>query len=169
MANPLPALYEIAGDLGEIGDALLENGGELTDDIAARLDALDDAFEQKVERVALYRQSLRRGAEAAKAEADRLAQLATVRANAAKRLDDYVLRCFDQADRTKIETDRVRVRVQKNGRPAIKWTGDPTDPPAGFMRVVISFDSTLAREALAAGESLPDGVIVEHGRHVRVS
>src|SRR3990167_9709297 len=72
-------LYELADVYEGIAEALIENGGELTPDLAAQLDAIEGAFEAKVERVALSVRNLVATADAADAEAARLAALAPTR------------------------------------------------------------------------------------------
>lgn len=164
-----PNLYEIASDLSAIIDRLIEAEGVLDDESEAALDALTGALEAKVERCALAVRSLEAAATAAKVEADRLAKLAATRANAAKRLKEYVLDCMAMADTRKVETDIVRVSVAKNGRPSIRWTGADDAIPDELAKVRREFDGTAAYAAWKAGAALPEAVEVVQGEHLRIA
>jgi len=168
MAEPAFKLYEISDALQAIGEELLLNGGVLTEELEADLNGLEDAFDKKMERVALYYQQLSRQAEGAKAESKRLYELGQARGNAADRLKEYMLRCLQIANIKKVETDLVRVSRQKNGRPSIHWTRDIEAVPAEFLRIVKEVDGQKAYLALKARGELPVGFEVVTGEHVRV-
>lgn len=162
-------LYEVADALVLIGEQLEENGGELTPEIEEQLAVLDGAFEQKVERILLYAQNYRAAADAAVKEAERLASLGRSRTAIADRLRGYVKAQMDIAGRTKIETDRIVARIQKNGRPSIHCLVPIDTLPEGFVRVRREFNAEVAYELWKAKAPLPDGITVEHGSHLRVS
>lgn len=161
-------LYEVADALVAIGEQLIENGGELTPEIEAELAVLDGAFEQKVERILLYGKNLEASAEAAAAEARRLNSLSSTRANAARRLRDYVKAQMETAGRPKVETDRIVARIQKNSRPSITCAVPLDQLPASLVRVTTAFSADAAYEQFKTGVPLPAGIEVLHGTHLRV-
>lgn len=162
------SLYELTQEWQSIEDALLESGGELTDELAARLDAYRAALPAKVDGYCRVIQRLARQAEAAKAEADRLAQLARVRGNSADSLKRRLLGELLAQGLQKVETDHFVVAAVRNSQPSIRWTGDQADLPASFRRVKVELDSAVAREVLKRDGALPDGFEVEVGYHVRI-
>lgn len=161
-------LYEIADALVRVGDALIENGGELTPEIEAQLAGLEWALDDKVERTLLYTRNLEATASAADGEAQRLASLATTRRNAASRLKEYVKLEMERAGRDKVETDRIVARIAQNGRPSISWVRPIEDLPDTFVRVRRELDGTRAYEEWKHGNPLPDGFEVVRGTHLRV-
>lgn len=161
-------LYELGEVLTAVAEELLANGGELTPEIEAQLSALEGAFEQKVERILLYARNLRATALAAKAEVERLSALAGSRDHAADRLVAYVKGEMERANRDKIETDRIVVRIQRNSRPSISWLLPIEDLPEAFARIRREVDGARAYDAWKAGEPLPEGFEVVQGTHLRV-
>lgn len=162
-------LYEITDALQAIAEELIDNAGELTPELTARLDALEGAFDAKVERVALYVRNLEAQADVAKGEAVRLQLLATVRGNAASRLRDYIKTQMEAANRPKVETGLIVARVQKNGQPSVKCDGDPATLPLAYQRTRVELNRAAVIEAWRAGLQLPAGLSVETHTHLRLS
>ena len=167
MSAPTLKLYELADAYERIAEALTENGGELTPELATDLDAIEGAFEGKVERVALYVRNLLATADAADAEAARLAALARTRRQGAEGLKGYLMAQLDRVEKLKVETPLVVVRIQKNSRPAIQWP-DTLPIPEAYQRVTVSLDGQKVFTDWTAG-ALPNGFVVEQGRHLRIS
>lgn len=190
-------LYEISDELQAIGFELVENGGELTPELEEAWEALEGAFEAKVERtIHVYRQ-LAAQAEAARAEADRLRSLASSREKAADRLKDYLLLQMQRVGVEKLDLDTAKVWRQPNGRPSITYEGDLESVPPAFRavkvrstkvtgadvdallavleampaladRVEVEADTQAAYEAWKADAELPEGFRVERGEHLRI-
>ncbi len=170
--NATPKLWEITDELAEIGALIAEGGGELTEELEGRLNAMEDAFESKVERVALFIRHAELEGEKAKAEKDRLAAIQKHHERTATGLKTYLLRCMKGADREKVETHRARVRVQRSGTPAIDYVGEIEVLPAGFVRVVPetrTLDKKAVTQAIRDGETLPEGFRVTYSEFVRIS
>jgi hypothetical protein len=161
-------LWAIAEDLEVIAGEIAENGGELTPELEARLDALDGAFEAKVERVALASRTYAAHAEAAKTEEARLAAIRKSLEGRADALKRYLLGAMRRTGTLKVETPRARVRVQKNGQPTITWTRSLDELPEAYRRVTVAPDVAMARDTLRAGGDPPDGFAVDYGFHVRI-
>jgi hypothetical protein len=161
-------LYGIADDLLAIEDALIEAGGELTPDIEAALDAVEGAWEDKVERVVRVILNAQANVEARRAEAERLDRLAANAERTVKGLKTYLHRQMERTGKTRTETAFCKVWVQKNGRPSIQWTRDVRELPAIYRRETIEPDGTRIYEAWKAGTPLPEGFKVEHNSHLRI-
>lgn len=160
-------LYAIVDELEELGELISQAGG-LTPEIEERFAEWQAEFGEKVERVALYIQHLTRMAQAAEQEEHRLRDLKGSRLSAAAGLKEYLMRELERAGYRKVERDTVKVRIQKNSRPAIRWTEKNENLPGEFARIVVSPDTQKAYEAWKAGESLPEGFEVEEGQHLRI-
>ena len=167
MTSSTLRLYELADAYEQIAETLIENGGELTPELAAALDAIEGAFEAKVERVALYVRNLLVTADAADAEAARLAALVHSRRQGAEGLKGYLMVQLDRVQKPKVETPLVVVRIQKNSHPAIRWP-EALPIPENYQRVMVGLDGQKAYTDWKAG-ALPEGFIIEQGRHLRIS
>jgi hypothetical protein len=161
-------LYAITDEYAAVLAAIEEAGGVLSPELEQQLDAIADAWRQKVGRVALYIQNLERAAEAADAEAQRLRELATSRQRVADALRAYLLAQLQRTGEQKVETDLAVVRLQRNSRPAIRWTRPVEELPEAYRRVRIEPDGEAAYRTWKAGEPLPEGFSVEQGWHLRI-
>lgn len=162
-------LWEISDELREIAETLVENGGELTPELGERLDAMEGAFEEKAERIALYVRECEANAIAAQVEADRLAAIAESFGRKAQGMKDYLLFSMRRTGHAKITTPRVKIWEQKNGRPSIKCILAPSLMPAAFVKhppAVV--DTELAYQEWKQGNPLPEGFVVEQGSHLRI-
>lgn len=162
-------LFDIVEELEAIADELYESGGVITPEMEARLDALEGALPEKIDRICSVIQNNARAAEAAKAEADRLAALAKSRENTARGLKTYLLNALQKRGTHKVMCDRFTVRIQKNGRPSIQWTKDVAEIPEPFRRVRVELDGDAAYGEWRSTKQLPEGFAVELGSHLRIS
>lgn len=163
-------LWEVGDELTEIAGLIMEAGGELSEELEERLAAMEGAFEEKVERIALKIREMEANAEAAKAEAARLARIQKTFANTAKRMTEWLHYEMGRANVKRVGTHRVKVWVQNNGRPSIRWTRAVEDAPAAYRKTVttVSVDTQAAYEAWKEDEELPEGFTVERGTHLRI-
>lgn len=164
-------LYEIAAIHRSIFDAIEAEGGELTPDLEAALDASTASLASKVDACCVRRSELAiREAEAQglvaaiEAELDRAKARRDGFARERANLEAYMMRSMEAAGETRIDTGRFSPRIQLN-QPSAKWTGPADKIPAEFQRVktTTEFDKTAAAKAyslLKEGESLPEGVVV---------
>jgi hypothetical protein len=133
-------LYELADARDAIDRALELSEGELTPELDAALTALDGAFEEKAERVALFVVNELATAKAIKSEEERLAQRRKALEHRADSLKRY------------LETQLVRV-----GKRAIRGTlatiAMQTNPPS-----VVEVVSTDERDFRALWERTPEFV-----------
>ena len=167
-----PKLYELGADLEETIAEIVENEGLLTDELEARLNALDLAFDEKVERVVMAIRAEQARAEMVRNEIRRLAELAAPHDQAADSLKAYLFTQMQRVGKRKVDMPLAKAWIQKNSRPSIRYAGaDPdnlTDLPEELVRTVKHFDGRAAYEAWKAGEQLPENVHVEEGQHLRV-
>lgn len=160
-------LFMIAADLTTLMDELYDLGGELTSELAEKLDALEGSFVEKLERCAVVCRNMEAEAEKHKAEAERQKERVTRLVKSRESLLAYMKLHMETTGNTNIAGV---ARVQKNGgKPPIAWLWEPEKLPEEFRKVSIDPDLTKAHEALAKGESLPEGFVVgERGSSVRI-
>lgn len=161
-------LWSLADSYRAIGDALVETGGEFTPELEDTLRLIEGAFDHKAESCVLLARELQATADAADAELARLKALVASRANAAKRLLDYVKVQMETVGVAKVETPVVKIAVQRASRPRISFVGEL---PEAFTRVIPEqrvLDSDKALAAYKEQGALPEGFTVEYSTFLRV-
>ena len=160
-------LWDLGSSLEAIQQEIIDNYGELTPEIEAKLDALGGSFDEKATNVALAVTIHDGRAAEAKAHRDRLAKIVTSHERARDSLKRYLLNQMERVGRTEIENDRLRLRVQQNSRPVIRWGGKMEDAPEGFARheAVWILDTDACYRAWKEGK-LPPGFTAERGKHL---
>lgn len=160
-------LWEITTALDAIGERIAESGGEITPELEAELDAMEGAFDERVERIALFVKECDANAAAAEKEVERLAAIQKAFEKKAEGLKRYLHGSLTRSGRTSVKTPLARVWVQANGRPSIRWTR-PGEFPEGYTKTTTVLDTQRAYEDWKAGSELPDGFAVEQGTHLRI-
>lgn len=110
----MSALYEIAEARLLLDRRLYESEGELTPELEAELDQLDCAFDDKVQRVALYIREQLASADAVKAEEDRLQRKRHAHVKTADSLRSYLQRQMTAVGKDKVAGTLVTVALVQN-------------------------------------------------------
>ena len=151
MITPLP-LHQIDADLEALEADLLAAGGEFTDEIEARHDAL---LEMRADKVAGYAAVIRRldlSADAVDAEVKRLTAHRNALRNSDRRLKDRLCEAMCRRGERQHETPLGRVRVQRSGTRPVLILVEPDALPEPFRRVAVSADKRALADALRAGD-----------------
>ena len=167
-------LYEITSELRELQDALIESGGEITDEMEERFDDLLDAEEDKTEGYIAVIRSMEEEAEAFKREEQRLKKRRKAAENSAGRLKERLLMAMEVRGQDERSTALGKVKRQRNSSSGTTVFSDPEDLPDHFKRVRVSADKRAIREALESED--PDvrakaeehAQIDERGWHLRI-
>lgn len=172
-------MYALDELRGRIDEQLLESEGELTPEIEAALDSWNVTADEKIERVGLYVREQIANADALDnhpivLEAKRLQARAAMGRKRAENLKAYLLRNMIAWGKSKVEGLLLTVALQKNSAPAITCDSPETvhagEQGERFVEVVTDF--RLRRDAIIAAwkakTSLPAGVTVVQGQHVRL-
>lgn len=165
-------LYEIADGLADLAAYIEESdGGEIDPAIVDRVMAMDSHLSTKVEGICKMILSMERGAESAKAESDRLARLAKSRSSNARGLRDYLTYHLERLGKLRVDTPTLTVTVASRPMKVLVLTS-PDTLPDRFQRVpaapAIEADKAALLRAFEGGERLPDGVVIEQGRSLRI-
>ena len=167
-----PTLLDIADDARALADLLDELDGEITgqeEAVQAFFDETGAALTAKVDAYAGLIRQLEAFAATRKAEAKRMADLAKSDENRAKWLKERLLLAMDVIGETRIDGDRHRVSIAKNGGKVPMIIDDPDAvEEAGYVRDVIEIDKEALREALEDGEEGEGAYLGERGRSVRI-
>ena len=162
-------LYQIADDLRALEALLVEAGGDISSPEAlAAVEAweaeLSTNLAGKVDNYCGLITEIEVRSAARQAESDRLRDLARVDDNAAKALRERLLFVLQTRNVPKVDTERFRVSVAKNGGKApldVRVGPDELPEWAVKKRTVVETDKDAIRARLEAGESLPFATIME--------
>lgn len=151
MPAPLP-LYEIDAELEALEAALLDAGGEITDDLEA---TYHDLLDMRAEKVAGYVAVIRRlelSADAYDAEVKRLTAHRNTMRSSAQRLKERLCEAMCRRGEDTHDTPLGRVRVQHASTRPVLLLVDPDDLPERFRRVAVSADKRALTDALKEGD-----------------
>jgi hypothetical protein len=154
-------LYEIPDEFRAIGEAIAEAEGEITPEIAARMEAAEGTLHEKVDAICYLIREDVADSEAASAEISRLRQFKTAADNRRSRLRDYLLRSLSELGLDGVKTATNRISRQRAGSPSISWSMSLALAPSEFKVVTVGIDLAAAHIAYREGR-LPDGFVVKH-------
>ncbi len=163
----MPALYEIDAALLDLL-AHLDDDGEIGEDPLAAIDALSMARVDKLDAICRYVRDRSTRAVALQAELDRLQAAKKTEDNAVDRLKKYIHASMTALGEQKIETPLFKLRIQKNSQPSVLIEDDKA-LPEWAKRVKVEADRTAILAKYKADGTLPDGVEVQTGTHLRIS
>jgi len=132
---------------------------------ADTLEALGGELAEKLDNCACVAQTLKREAEAVKAEEDRLALRRKALVNSGDRLKAYMQDSMNQVGLRKSKGERFTVGIQAN--PARVVLDDETQLPESFWAVKRTPDTAQVRDALKGGQEVP-GAHLEQGESLRI-
>jgi hypothetical protein len=161
-------LYEIPAALRTLEAQIEEAEGLLTPELEAQLDALSEEFESKAEYIGMLIREAKLEADKWRAEEERVSNRRRSLDRRAEGLTRYLHTQMTAMGKDKIPGQLLTVALQRNSQPTIGFEGDPNELPARFRRFRVELNAMEVREALQAGQELPEGVTIHHGTHVRI-
>lgn len=102
-------LFQLSADMAAIEDALWENGGELTEELALALQDTELGMARKTDSYTALIRSFAATKENLKAEIDRLAKLKKVAENAEKRIKQHICETMGMFGIEKLEGDKSKI------------------------------------------------------------
>lgn len=155
--------------------------GEVPEALAALLDMASGSFNEKAERVALKVNQYLAEAAAIETEADRLARRAKSRKARADHLKRYLHLCLTKAGVPKVNGLLLNVRIQKNSQPSVRcaltkqqlealYHDEVAQHSASIVHKIVDYElsSRMALQVAHGGGTLPEGITIEHGSHIRI-
>lgn len=140
----------------EIDADLEEAGGEITPEIQAKLDRLDEEIGHKVDWVGTVVAERNGEALVYDAEIKRLQAKKKAVERSVESLKDYLKLTMETMKLERAEGRLHSVTIQKASRSSIVWTRDFDKLPAAFIRTKVELDGQAAYDAWRAG-TLPEG------------
>jgi cell division protein ZapA (FtsZ GTPase activity inhibitor) len=162
----MPALYQIADEVRRLMDGLDCETGELTEQDAAQLTAMEMAFEKKAEHVALYVREIESEADGIEEEAKRLAAMVRTRRNRSASLKGYLLSCMKALGQLKIKGALCTVAVQ-NSPQCVNVTDAKIIPASYWQPADPILNKSVLLADMKAGQVVP-GAEIAQGQHLRI-
>lgn len=162
-------LYSLSQELAVIHDELVENGGELTDELIQRLDDCNLAFNDKAFNIVRWTKNIEGKEAALEAEIERLQSRKKAAGNLKERLKTYLLESMVRADKTKLDFDTFTVAIQKNPPSCI--IEDEKVIPAKYITIIPEtrqVDKKAVLAALKAGENVGGASLIADKVHLRI-
>jgi chromosome segregation ATPase len=166
----MSTLYELSDLYAALYDAAIEDSvdGEITDEFAKALNAIDQELDAKLVGCAQVYHSIKAQAAALEAEASRLSSRASSLNKSIDRLKGYIKQCLDDIGEKKRQAGIFKFSVQKNGQPSIEIKDDSQIPTEFDLPVERKIDKRKILEAHKAGIT-PLGVEIRYGEHLRIT
>lgn len=162
-------LYEIDARIVAILSQV-DDDGEIDDNALAMLEALEMERREKVSAILAVIRNQQAVADTINAEIERLKRMAASPARVVDRLKGYLYSSMKQHGETKLDCGPLgKPRIQKNSQPAVKFNGDIDMLEGRFKRITVELDRQAVLAAHKNGFTLPDGVTVEVGDHLRLN
>jgi len=165
-------LYEIADSLRAIDRILEEQGGEITDEQAAQLEADQTEFHNRTASIARLIQLHKLDLEVVKSELKRLGAIKKTTENQIRSWEDYVMRSMEQANVDSVDDATIGVTRAKNSQRSIEWKGEDHQIPPFCVRITqeYSLNKAAALEAWDQGmlDDVADNIEIKQGYHLRI-
>lgn len=171
----MPTLYDLTQELAAIHEALVANEGELTPELAERLERFDFAERDKIDAYYAVIEGLEAEKTRFQAEAQRLRTVAAAAAKSIVHMEERLHRHMRQAGKTELRGDFKTVKIVKNGGPAPLDVLVP-EPSLPDEFVVKTANRAMLRAALQQSEDgfvrwegIPLATLGERGTSLRWS
>jgi hypothetical protein len=171
-------IFDISNDMAALDAVLHECGGDLSDPNADQIlqrweEELESDLHGKLDDYCGLIRELEARAEARKAEADRIAELASKDRKTADNLRERLRFIFDLRGLPTQQTSRFRISLARNGGKApLDLRAEPDDETlpdwAVQTKTVKSFDKDAIRAALERGEALSFARLLERGNRIAI-
>ena len=167
------SLFSIGEDLERLNEILDETGDDIQQQeiLNEWLQQLGTERDRKLDGYAASISEMQARAEARKAEAQRLMELAKADERRAQLLKERLKWFFESQQLKTIETTRYRLSLSKNGGKApliLKPDLSPHQLPERFTTTSIEPNTSAIRAALEAGEALDFASLGDRGTSIRI-
>ena len=161
-------LYEIPAAYRAILAEIEDNDGELTQELAERLEDIDDTLASKVDAYCAIIKQIDHDHDTYRQESRRLQLKAQGCENTSKRMRDMLMQAMGAMDVATFKGRLFFVRRHRASIPSINWVSRD-EVPEPFRKVKIELDKGAALEAYhEAGGSLPEGFEVRFTEFITI-
>lgn len=163
------SLYEIDQRLQALIDAMIEAGGDVTDELADEFADVLEMHTDKAESYIAVINDLALTAEAVKAEETRLRDRRRALERSAQEMKDRLCHSMRSRGIDKLETNLGTIRVQQASTPSVRLLVDAESLPSHFQRVKVRPDNTALRHAIEDGDDVAAQLAtLEYSHYVRI-
>tara|TARA_R110001592_G_scaffold62346_1_gene190741 strand:- start:62 stop:580 length:519 start_codon:yes stop_codon:yes gene_type:complete len=166
-------LYEITEDVRALEELMVELGGDVTDEadleaVESWFSSLNEGMSNKLDNYAALVKEVEARGNSRLEEAKRMKRLAEADLSLGKRLKERMMWALQLMGHRRVDTDRFRVTVAKNGGKLPLVLDD--NVPDEFMKTVevTAPDSEKIRAVLAEGSSLGFAHLGDRGQTLRI-
>lgn len=168
----MPTLYEIRGDCIALDEILTGADGDITDPaveeaVMAWFDEVGEDIEDKLEAYGVVIREMESRALVRRMEGERLVSQAKVQENSARGLKERLLWFLGERGVKRVETDKFRFSVAKNGG-QLPLVIDEQGVPDDYLVVEHRVDKEKIRVWLKDGGRLSFAKFGERGEHLRI-
>lgn len=174
----MASLYELQGTMLEIEQALDENGGELTEELALLLNDTEMSIKQKCDGYRAVMAKFASRAEIADKEIKRLQDIKKTAKNAEKRLKEHVLNIMgiyglkkiegDLCTMTRTATKALEVDEEMLLFPHMGKIAALQEALPDYLSVEIKVSKTALKEAFKSSDILPAGCAYVENESLRI-
>lgn len=162
-------LYELTEEWQEIQDEIEDRGGELDEELLARMEAIEGGRTRKVEAYCKLIRHAESTAETIEAEIRRLKARGEACRKIEERLKQNLKISMEAAGEQRLEAGPFKVRIQRNSGPSVELpSGRADDIPHQYMRIEVRLNKAAVIEDWKAGVEIPETLRIVEGTHIRI-
>ena len=159
-------IFNIQTEYKSIIKALIDNGGELTDELQTAIEISQKELYKKTESYSLAIKEIDGEISIIKEEIERLQGLINSRDNAIKRMKDVILNAMETFEINKIETPLIKISIRESE--AVEVINEAQIPDIYFAeKTTKTISKTMIKEAIKSGASI-DGAIIKTNKSLQI-
>ena len=177
MENTL-TLYNLSAEMAEIENTLMENGGELTPELEAKLATTSDALTKKVDSYGALVRKFAATSDICKGEIARIQGIKATCDKSVKRLKDFVAQTMDAFDLKTMEGDLTKVTLitskatevdeEKVLAPYAALIAALQEKLPDYIQIKATVSRTALKERFAGSDVAPEGVTFTENKTIRI-
>ena len=159
-------IFNIQTEYKSIIKALIDNGGELTDELQTAIEISQKELYKKTESYSWAIKEIDGEISIIKEEIERLQGLINSRDNAIKRMKDVILNAMETFEINKIETPLIKISIRESE--AVEVINEAQIPDIYFAeKTTKTISKTMIKEAIKSGASI-DGAIIKTNKSLQI-
>ena len=162
----MKSLYSISAELELIRQSVIDNDGELTEDLEKQLFISEAELQQKAINYALAIKNIEAEEYVIKSEIDRLKKLKDRRAKLSSKLKENIKYAMDRYEVPKIESPTINLSLRTSKSLIIE---DDAEVPAKFVTIVqqTKIDKMAIKKEMKEGLKI-DGVYIQENKNLHI-
>lgn len=159
-------IFNIQTEYKSIIKALIDNGGELNDELQTAIEITQKELYRKTESYSYAIKEIDGEISIIKEEIERLQGLINSRDKAIKRMKDVILNAMETFEIDKIETPLIKISIRESE--AVEVINEAQIPDIYFAeKTTKTLSKTMIKEAIKSGASI-DGAIIKINKSLQI-